>query len=69
MELYQFLFKTKTRQKDLAEGTGISAANINAIMNKKHSPSLKNAVKIVEFSKGTVTYKELLSETDIKEFR
>lgn len=64
MELDYYLFKHKRTQSQLAQDLKMSPARISLFVNKKVNPSLLTAIRIVDWTEGKVTFKELLKLSD-----
>lgn len=69
MELHQYLFKNKTTQLEMAKKLGIQPYALSKYVNKKTSPSLWVASLIVKFTKGKVSFEELISTKDAQKFK
>ena len=71
MDIKTFLDELKTKNPSLsnvkiAKEIGVHRNMLSAWIDRKLSPSLENALKIHELSKGLVTYKEMLSISQLK---
>lgn len=64
MDLDEYLWKTRTTQLQFAQKLGVYPHTINRICQKKTSPKLLMAIRIVEATEGQVTYKDLLRKED-----
>lgn len=60
MDLNEYLWRYGIRQKDFADEVGLSQRTISLFVSRMVSPSLENAIKIVELTDGEVTFKELV---------
>jgi plasmid maintenance system antidote protein VapI len=60
MDLEQYLFIKKIKQKDFAKKVGCSQAHISVICAKKRRPSPDMAIKMVEATAGEVSLTDLL---------
>lgn len=66
MELDEYLWRNKIRQWKFAQKLGIMPHSLSRIVQKKVTPKLYVAVKIVEATEGQVSYRELLRPEDEK---
>lgn len=64
MELDEYLWRNKIKQWKFAEKIGIMPHSLSRIVQKKVTPKLYVAIKIVEASEGQVTYRDLLRPED-----
>lgn len=60
MEIKQYLDSRNISQKEFAELMGISEAAVSHYYNRRRTPHLEIAMRIVGFTKGKVDYKDLL---------
>lgn len=66
MDLDEYLWRNRIKQWKFAQKLGIMPHSLSRIVQKKVSPKLYVAVKIVEATDGQVTYRELLRPEDEK---
>lgn len=66
MELDEYLWRNKIKQWKFAQKLGILPHSLSRIVQKKVTPKLYVAVKIVEATDGEVSYRELLRPEDAK---
>lgn len=69
MDLDEYLWKTKTKMKDLARKTGYSTASIYLIRNRKNTPNLMNALRLYDATDGMVTLEEMVRKEDLEELK
>ena len=67
MDLDEYLWRNKMKQWKFAQKLGIMPHSLSRIVQRKVSPKLYVAIKIVEATEGQVTYRELLRPEDQKE--
>ena len=65
MQLDEYLWKNKIKQKDFAPLIGLAPHSLSMIVQKKVSPKLYVAINIISKTEGKVTYAELLREKDL----
>jgi transcriptional regulator with XRE-family HTH domain len=66
MDIGAYLKKYKMTQKELAEKSGISPSAIQHYVSGLRLPTLPAAIKIVEATKGEVSYLDLIRYWDLK---
>jgi transcriptional regulator with XRE-family HTH domain len=59
MELKDFILKKGISQAELARKLGVTDASISQIVHKTRNPSSHLINRIIDFTKGEVTFKEL----------
>ncbi|CCB87751.1 helix-turn-helix domain-containing protein [Simkania negevensis] len=64
MELKEYLESNGIKHKYFAEKVGISPQSLSDLVNKKTAPRQKTAQKIVELTKGEVTFEDLFKEKE-----
>ena len=65
MNLREYLFKKKIKHEDFAKKVGVARSTLHRIMIGKSDPSLSLAIKIVNATKGQVTYEEIATPEDL----
>lgn len=65
MDLRKYLDDNGIRISHLAKVLKITASSLHNILNKKHSPTLKTAILIEDFTHRAVTVRDLLPEPNI----
>lgn len=69
MDLDEYLWRNKIKQKDFACKVGIQSHSLSNIVKKKVNPSLYVAMKIVQLTEGQVDYIDLLKEESLKRYK
>lgn len=64
MDLDRYLWENHIKHGDFANKVEISGSTLSQIVTKRRSPRLVTAVKIIQESKGEVTFIELLCPRD-----
>jgi DNA-binding XRE family transcriptional regulator len=66
MDLDEYLWRNKIRQKDFCKKIQIQAHTLSLLVRKKHTPRLSIAINIHTVTKGQVEFKELLRPEDLE---
>ena len=69
MELDEFMWRKKLTVRSFSEILGCCALTVHNARNKKVSPKMLLAYKIMNYTDGCVTLDELLSTKDIEEIK
>ncbi len=69
MDLNEYLWRTKTKMKDLAERTGYCTASLHLMKKGQGSPSLINAFRIYYATNGHIKLEEMVKKEDLKEIK
>ena len=64
MELFEYIWKSKTSANKLARALDCNANTLGNIKTKKSSPGLLMALKLQKISEGQITLTDLLSDED-----
>ena len=65
MDLNEYLWRNRITQKDFSKRIKIANHTLSLIVNKKVTPHLSTAIKIVEASEGQIEFRELLKDSDL----
>lgn len=68
MDLNEYLWRYQVKQNDFSEKVSINVHGISNLVRRRNSPSLLNAIKIVNETKGLVTFEDLLKHSDMEEY-
>ena len=66
MDLRTYLFLNRVKATVLANKLEVTSSYVSYLANGKRRPSKEIAKKIVKFTKGAVTYKELLAQENLE---
>ena len=69
MDLDEYLWTNKIKNKDFAKLINISPEGLSTIKRKKRTPSLATALLIYELSSGKVELKSLLTGNELINFK
>lgn len=69
MTLYQFLSINQIEKAQFARDLGIAESTLFKYINQEREPRLVIAIRIVEYTKGKVTYRGLLKDEDDSTFK
>jgi DNA-binding XRE family transcriptional regulator len=69
MELFEYIFKKKTRGCVLAEKVGVTPNTIVNLKTRKTSCNLITALKLHKLSGGKISFEELLSKEAYLEYQ
>jgi len=64
MDLEQYLWEERLTYHSFSKMIYVSQPTVAAIARREHSPGLLIGTKIVEITKGKVTYEDMLTEAD-----
>ncbi len=64
MDLDYYLWKNKITQRVFGKVIDMSESSLSHVVSRKGTPRLLTAMKIVQATKGDVTFVELLSDGD-----
>jgi len=65
MKLFNWLEKVGHPDSWLAEKLGVSRAAVHGYRHGKSTPSLENAIKIVQITDGEVQYEDMLINSNV----
>jgi DNA-binding XRE family transcriptional regulator len=68
MDLREFMFRKELTAVAMAELVGCNPQSFVSLKKRKTSPSLLNAMKIIELSEGEVKIDDLLSKKDLENY-
>lgn len=69
MELDEYFFRRKRKQKEFAEKIGCAAHTLNQIIHHKQTPNLLFALKIYYEANGEVPLAHMLKPEDLEELK
>ena len=69
MELFEYLYRSKMKKKDLADIIGITKGSMSGLNQRKHSCSLLTAAKLIHISEGLMTLEDLMTEDDFQNYQ
>ena len=64
MQVDEYLFRNKITKKSFAKRLGISQSMMCALAQRKHTPTLMLAIKIIKESQAAVHLVDLLKDAD-----
>lgn len=68
MDLDEYCWRKRITLIEISKKTGICAPTLSHLKNLKVTPNLMTALKLYEFSKGEISYVEMLPEKVRVEF-
>lgn len=69
MELFEYLYRSKMKKKDLADILGITKGSVSGLNQRKHSCNLLTAAKIIHMSEGLITLEDLMTYEDLENYQ